>query len=681
MRVALFSPLPPARSGIADYTAALAAPLARLVELEVFDQERPFDPAAFDAQVYQVGNNPYHGFVYEAALRHSGVVVLHEANLHHLMVDLTIGRGDWDGYLRAAEYDGGPQALEYARRVRALETGPDYAGVPMLRRILGSARAVIVHSRHMQDEVRKAGFSGPVARIPHGAWVCEGDRMGYRERLGLDEATPLVGVFGFLKPYKRIAESLRAFRRLVRLEPRVKMILAGEPHPDFPVHSLIETLGLSGSVRVLGFTGIEDFTGYLSACDAVLNLRYPTVGETSGSLLRALGLGVPALISDIGAFRDFPDDICLKVPVDASEEDHIFEYLSLLVSRPDLAREMGCRARAWVERECGWKRVAGLYAEFLESLARPAEPESAPAEASAEQFQAVEPLPPPEEQRVAEPPPSAPEVNTIDTVNTVNPVNPAEVLRWKPDDPVYRDYLDTHIARLVRTLEIIPRGAPGDRILEMGAYLQVTPELGSLGYTEVRGCYYGRAGVVHHRKAIASDGHVFKCDIEHFDAEKDEFPYPDRYFSTVLCCELIEHLFEDPMFMMCEIHRILRPGGHLVLSTPNVVSLRGISAILEGYHPGFFPQYIRPGKDGEVDPRHNREYAPREIRDLLENCGFEVLRLETGPFQEEARPELAWIARLLEKYKLPAELRDDCIYAVGRKTGPVHERYPGWLYS
>ena len=80
------------------------------------------------------------------------------------------------------------------------------------------------------------------------------------------------------------------------------MILVGEKHPDFPLDSLIRTLDLSAHVRVLGFTPIEDFAGYIAASDIVLNLRYPTVGETSGSLLRALGLGRAVIVSDVGAF-------------------------------------------------------------------------------------------------------------------------------------------------------------------------------------------------------------------------------------------------------------------------------------------------------------------------------------------------------------------------------------------
>src|SRR4029077_19015623 len=132
MRVALFYPLPPSRSGIADYSQALLEPLGRLAKVEAFpDGGRQYNPRNFDLALYQIGNNPHHDFVYEAALRNPGVVVMHEANLHHLIAELTIQRGDWDAYLREAEYNGGTAALEHARRARALETGPDYEGVAM----------------------------------------------------------------------------------------------------------------------------------------------------------------------------------------------------------------------------------------------------------------------------------------------------------------------------------------------------------------------------------------------------------------------------------------------------------------------------------------------------------------------------------------------------------------------
>ncbi|MFN7936187.1 MAG: glycosyltransferase [Bryobacteraceae bacterium] len=657
MRLAFFSPMPPAKSGIADYSAALVSELRHRVELDVFERGA-CDPSGFDLALYQIGNNEYHVHAYEIALRHPGVAVLHEANLHHLICDVTIRRNDWDAYIAEAEYNGGPAARAYAERVRALEAGPDYEGLPMLRRILEASRGVIVHSAFVEQQVRAAGFDKPVAVIPHGAWLPENaDRMGFRHRLGLDEATPLIGVFGFLKPYKRIRESLRAFRRLLRLVPEAKMILVGEPHPEFPLASILSSMQLDESVRVLGFVPLEDFGGYIAACDVILNLRYPTVGESSGTLLRSLGAGKPVLVSDIGSFAEYPNHVVWKIPVDASEEDQIFEALNTLIARPEVARTLGAQAQQYVATECSWPAVAASYAEFLEAIhtGRTWTPRS-----RAQVLETpVEPAPEPER-----PTPQQTE---------------AYLRTWAVAEDA-GEYFDIHLTRLRRTLEITPRGSAEDHVLEMGAYLQITPSLRTqLGYGHVRGCYLGPLGKVDHKHAVSLEGEEFECDVDLFNAEKDRFPYANESFSTVLCCELIEHLSEDPMFLMCEVNRILKPGGHLVMTTPNIGSLRAISAILQGYHPGFFPQYLKPSASDEA--RHNREYTPKEVMLLFLDAGFEMTLLETGPFRDLPRPENNWIEHLLARYLLPTDLRGDGIYAVGRKVGEVKQRYPSWLYS
>ena len=367
-------------------------------------------------------------------------------------------------------------------------------------------------------------------------------------------------------------------------------------------------------------------------------------------------------MSNVGSFAELPDSICLKVPIDSREEDTIFEYLNLLVSRPELGREIGARARDWVARECNWGLAAERYSDFLAAVRDKAEwsqpEEHAPA------FD----LSPETAQLLAQ------------SQQPHHRVEPDYVLGWSSES---RDYAETHITRLIKTLDLTPPGGPDERILEMGAYLQITASLKTkLGYGEVRGCYYGEAGHTD-RKTVTSDtGEEFSCDVDLFDAEKDNFPYPDEYFSTVLCCELIEHLPSDPMHMMSEVNRILKPGGHFLVTTPNIGSLRAIKAILEGYHPGFFPAYIRPSKpDEEVEARHNREYTPREIHRLLSDSGFDVTVLETGPFLDEPQPGHGWVKHLLERYQLSQDLRGDGIYAVGKKSGPIKLRYPSWLYE
>ena len=136
-----------------------------------------------------------------------------------------------------------------------------------------------------------------------------------------------------------------------------------------------------------------------------------------------------------------------------------------------------------------------------------------------------------------------------------------------------------------------------------------------LGYGEVRGCYYGPRGTTDHRTAVSIDGERFECEIDLFDAEKDPFPYPDEHFSTVLCCELIEHLAEDPMHMMAEINRILRPGGHLVLTTPNIASLRAHRRHSAGLPPGLLPRlHPAAGGRGSGSAAQPRVHAARDPR-------------------------------------------------------------------
>ena len=130
------------------------------------------------------------------------MVVIHEANLHHLIADITIKRGDWDAYMRAVEQEGSPAEIwRTPQRVRRLEVGPG------LRRCADAApacssrsKAAIVHSGCVETRVARArDFRAPVARIPHGAWIPDANRSDFRERLGLDETTPLIGIFGYLE--------------------------------------------------------------------------------------------------------------------------------------------------------------------------------------------------------------------------------------------------------------------------------------------------------------------------------------------------------------------------------------------------------------------------------------------------------------------------------------------------
>src|ERR671925_1229557 len=174
VKVAYYSPLPPERSGIADYSALLLPALRRLVDVDVVRRGRT-RPVAADVAVYHVGNDPEaHGWIVEALRRRPGVVVLHEFVLHHLVAGLTIGHKDGAAYLAAMERDAGIPGRLLAHGVldgRVLppwETRPDE--FPLVGEVLSLATGLIVHSQHVEQRAREGGYHGPLWRIPHPSW-------------------------------------------------------------------------------------------------------------------------------------------------------------------------------------------------------------------------------------------------------------------------------------------------------------------------------------------------------------------------------------------------------------------------------------------------------------------------------------------------------------------------------
>jgi SAM-dependent methyltransferase len=242
--------------------------------------------------------------------------------------------------------------------------------------------------------------------------------------------------------------------------------------------------------------------------------------------------------------------------------------------------------------------------------------------------------------------------------------------------PGAREYLEKHIPRLARTLALVPPPAATGRVLELGCYMQITPLLQQLcGYREVRGAYYGPAGRIDHKVMGA-----FECDVDHFNAERDPFPYPDNHFDVVIAGEIIEHMVYDPMHLMVESRRILAEGGRLLLSTPNAAGMAPVFKVLEGKHsPQIYPHYKVPDDEPEIG--HMREYTADEIGRAMVASGFEVERLFTTVIEEY---EGAWRAdtmAVLEDHGYSTENRGEQTWCVGIKRSalPV-DRYPSFIY-
>jgi glycosyltransferase involved in cell wall biosynthesis len=361
VKVAYYSPMPPSRSGIADYSALLLPELSKRIEVVVARPGRfRRDPAA-DVALYHVGNDAEaHGWIVEALRRRPGVVVLHDFVLHHLVVGLTFARGDAAGYLAAMEREAGlvGRLLAYAVLDNKLpplwETRPeDY---PLTGEILEHATGLVVHSHYVEDRVRGIGYDGPIVRIPHPAWPVPA-------MIPADvDGEPLFGCFGHLNDSKRINELVSAFAQVRERHPGARLLLVGS------LAVRLARLELPGGVEHRDYVPEDELWSLMAACDAIVSLRSPTMGETSGSAIRALSLGKPLVVSDVGWFAELPDQAVVKVPVDEREGETLAAALEALTDE-DVRRAMGAAAKELVEREHRLDRGAEAYAAALEEFA------------------------------------------------------------------------------------------------------------------------------------------------------------------------------------------------------------------------------------------------------------------------------------------------------------------------
>jgi hypothetical protein len=191
------------------------------------------------------------------------------------------------------------------------------------------------------------------------------ERDAARARLGLPLDAPILASFGHINPYKRLEPTLRAVRTLRAEYPGLRYVLVGSISPNYDVRAVIARSGVEDAVTVTGYVERAAFEDYVAAADICLNLRHPTAGETSASLLRLLGAGKPTLVTATGSFTELPADVAAQVDPDLTEGDLILAYCRLLLSRPELAAALGANARNYVAREHTLEVAAARYMRFL----------------------------------------------------------------------------------------------------------------------------------------------------------------------------------------------------------------------------------------------------------------------------------------------------------------------------
>ena len=391
MKIAYFSPLSPLKSGIVDFSEKEMLPyLNEYGKIDIFidDGYRPsnkeiiskfriynykkFHEKAdeYDITIYNIGNNPQHIYIYEILQKYRGIVILHDVFIHGLIWNMTFARGDKAGYIEEFLYSHGKEGEKIARL--AIEGKKLFFEIefkyPLITKIVDNSLGIIVHSGFAKNVVVNQDQGVKIRKINHPLALNKTDTNGsdLRKKRGLTDEALIISSFGFIFAHKRINTTLEVFKKFYEECQDTILLIVGKDYVG--LRSMVKNLKIEDSVVHTGFVSFDKLYEYMQISDICINLRYPTVGETSGSVLRLMSMGKPVIVSNVGWFSELPNSCCAKVDVDSYEKELLLQYLRALAANEKLRIKMGENAREYVIKEHDPKKIAKEYHEFIHDV-------------------------------------------------------------------------------------------------------------------------------------------------------------------------------------------------------------------------------------------------------------------------------------------------------------------------
>ena len=384
MELNWFSPLPPAGTDIAHYTARVLPALAERASVTLWTDRDSWDKALesyaevrryslerppwaelnrAEASVYHLGNNPlFHGSIWQLSRLSPGVVVLHDLRLHHFFDGLyRVKWRDLDGYLAVMEKYYGEQgrldALDcYRQEARNIDRMAEL--YPLTRLATENALGVLVHTREGFAQL-KGEHACPLAYAP----------LPYPSQPGPEIGPAKVGppfrliVFGYLGRNRRLDALLTALSEFPQRE-QFRLDIYGQVLDDNrPLRARIRELGLKRQVSLHGFVPEAELDQALRGAHLAVNLRYPTMGEASGSQLRIWSHALPSLVTDVGWYAGLPTETIARVRPEQEIQD-IKTHLDAFLKAPEAFARMGQRGRALLEQEHAPEAYAQAILDF-----------------------------------------------------------------------------------------------------------------------------------------------------------------------------------------------------------------------------------------------------------------------------------------------------------------------------
>jgi glycosyltransferase involved in cell wall biosynthesis len=398
-RLAVLGPLPPCRSGVADYSAQFLPYLAAHFDVDLYvngytvsDERlnaafRIFDAsdfrnhaASYDAILYEFGNSEFHAHMVPLLAEYPGVVGLHDVFLSGLMGYLAFDLGEPARFGREMLYSHGGQAR---RLLAPIEAHPDsvrtaIVELPCTKSVLDNAIGIIGHSTFILDATRKfypQGWLAPFRVIPQMVVPPEIPETGIRGRiLGIDSGDFVVATFGHITWTKLGDLLLRAFLESVLAQnANCHLVFVGElPGDEFgaTLKTLIENSPCRSRIRITGFLSEDQYRKILRRADVAVQLRTSAREGASKAVLDCLAAAVPTIVYDVGCFSEFPDEVVIKLSPDGDGKS-LTRELEKLWADPDRRRRTAGRGPQYVREQHDPERCAAQYAAAIhEFMAR-----------------------------------------------------------------------------------------------------------------------------------------------------------------------------------------------------------------------------------------------------------------------------------------------------------------------
>ena len=384
-KIAWLSPLPPQRSGIANYSYWLVKALKPHLDIDLYyDSELPDAELqnefqiypmslfperhdSYDEVVYHLGNNSiYHKKIYQLAWRYPGTIVLHDYNLSAFMHYAFYLQADWQLYEQAlVNSNGEPERKGLQGLVPQLRRNVN--GLPMSYAVVNKSRKVIVHHRWVKNQfsnnehIEVIPMFAKINVFPNADQIAE-----FRKKFAIKDTHFLITCLGFVNRNKLPELQVRVVKKLLAQGIPVHLVFAGETSPE--VRALQTEVEASEYGEYITFTGYLDETDYFSAVfasDVVINLRNPSMGEASLTLMHALAAARPAIISDLNQYQEFPDRVCWKLTHNENEADLLFEYLTVLLSNKSVRTAMSENAANYIKNGFALEKIVPHWLRTL----------------------------------------------------------------------------------------------------------------------------------------------------------------------------------------------------------------------------------------------------------------------------------------------------------------------------